>query len=108
MQMNNLDSYIYTTLKVTQSGTKNRRKHSHNLCDLKLGNGFLGMTPKHEWQKKKIDKLSLIKKAFLNCASNNIVKEVKKTTYTVIENVYLTYLIRDLFLACANIYNSTI
>lgn len=31
-----------------------------SLCDLGLGNGSLGMTPKHKWPMKKIDNLNFI------------------------------------------------
>ena len=50
---------------------------SLNLCDLRLGNGFLYMTPKPQMIKGKTGKMKFIKiKNF--CASKNTVNEVKR------------------------------
>lgn len=45
-----------------------------NLCDLELGNGFLGVMPKAQGAKKKIDKWHHIKIKNFSAANNTVKK----------------------------------
>lgn len=59
-----------------------------HLQDLKFGNGFLEMLSKAQ-EKKKIDKLDLIK--IKTCALKNTLKQVKRQPTEWERNIYQSY-----------------
>lgn len=65
-----------------------RKKRCANLQDLKYGNGFLDITPKHE---KKIDKWDFMKMK-ISLASKDTIRNTKQQPHRMRENKYKLYI----------------